>query len=89
MRLKYKEIYKKRFGFEICLLKINITPNLTFDDSKKKKKDSINPFITKNFENIQSVKDEIDQVFTLLFQRLNTEKEILLRTINDIKDEKY
>ena len=56
---------------------------------KKKKKDSINPFITKNFENIQSVKDEIDQVFTLLFQRLNTEKEILLRTINDIKDEKY
>jgi hypothetical protein len=54
----------------------------------KKKTDSINPFITKNFENIQSVKDEIDQVFTLLFQRLNTEKEVLLRTINDIKDEK-
>jgi hypothetical protein len=50
--------------------------------------DAINPFITKNFETVQSIKNEIDDAFNLLFQRLNTEKETLIRTVNEIKDER-
>lgn len=44
--------------------------------------------IPQNFENVQTVKDEIEEAFRLLFQRLNTEKDLLLKSVNEIKDEK-
>ena len=57
-------------------------------ENYKQRVDQINPFITRNFETVQSVKTEIEEAFNVLFQRLNTEKESLLKSVNDIKDEK-
>lgn len=53
----------------------------------KQKIDVLNPLVAQNFETVQSVKNDIEDAFTLLFQRLNTEKEILIKSINDIKDD--
>lgn len=53
----------------------------------KQRVDQINPYITKNFESVTNIKTEIEEAFNVLFQRLNTEKDSLLRTVNEIKDE--
>ncbi len=57
-------------------------------ENYKQRIDQINPYITKNFESVTAVKSEIEEAFNVLFQRLNTEKDSLLRTVNEIKDEK-
>ena len=49
----------------------------------------VSPLITQNFELVQEIKTNIEDAFTLLIQRINTEKEILLKTVNEIKDNKY
>jgi predicted DNA-binding protein YlxM (UPF0122 family) len=54
----------------------------------KQKIDVVNPLITQNFELVQEIKSSIEDACALLIQRINTEKEILLRTVNEIKDNK-
>ena len=54
----------------------------------KQKIDVVNPLITQNFELVQEIKNSIEDACALLIQRINTEKEILLRTVNEIKDNK-
>lgn len=45
--------------------------------------------ITQNFDNVKTVKDEIENAFRLLIERLNQEKDLLLTSLNEVKDEKY
>lgn len=44
---------------------------------------------TENFENVENVQEQIEEAFALLYVRLNTEKELLLKAVKEIKDEKY
>jgi hypothetical protein len=55
----------------------------------KNRLDNINALVSRNFESVQSIKTEIEEAHNQLIQRLNTEKDILLRSVNEIKDDKY
>jgi hypothetical protein len=55
-------------------------------DVLKTKVDQITPLITQNFDNVQKIRAEVEEAFTALFQRLNTEKESILNTLNQIKE---
>ncbi len=54
----------------------------------KARLDHINPLVARNFETVQSVKAEIEDAYNQFIQRLNTEKEMLLKSVNEIKEDK-
>ncbi len=49
--------------------------------------DQINPYIAKNFESVASITSEIEETFRALFHRLNADKESLLLSVNEFRDE--
>ena len=53
------------------------------------RKDKLSPLIAQNFEMVQAIKEDIDEAFAQIIQRLNTEKDVLMRALNEIKDDKY
>ncbi|CAF0873520.1 unnamed protein product [Brachionus calyciflorus] len=58
----------------------------TLEDYKSKL-DQVGNLITQNFDNVQNVRDEIENAFHLLVERLNQEKDVLLKSLNQVKDE--
>ncbi len=71
--------------------KVNVNQQCAINEqsleSYKQRIDQISPYITKNFESVATITSEIEEAFQVLFQRLNTEKEALLRTVNEVRDE--
>ena len=38
---------------------------------------------------METIRNEIEEAFNVLFQRLHNEKDTLLKAVNEIKDEKW
>lgn len=56
-------------------------------ESYRQRFDQISPFITKNLDCMATITEDIEEAFRELFHRVNTEKELLLRYVNEVKDE--
>jgi hypothetical protein len=57
-------------------------------DGQKKIIDQINPLITRNYETIQQIKEDVESTFNLIVQRLNTSKQELIESLDEIKQDK-
>ena len=78
---KHFEVWKNEIN-EDCM---RIEQNL---DGQKKIIDQINPLITRNYETIQQIKEDVESTFNLIVQRLNTSKQELIESLDEIKQDK-
>ena len=50
--------------------------------------DNLSPLMKENSNKIEKVKNEIEETYNILIQKLNNEKEEIFKTLDQIEDEK-